>query len=114
GAETPLDARAGDLLFSGDGVRTSGGAASFLYCPAKSIETLGPSGEVRLEAKEPKIKTGKITEQKPVQSCFLPPSVRLAVASQQHYGVSMTRGVDTPEMPPVPAAKLPADVAQLL
>ncbi len=114
GTETPLDARAGDLLFSGDGVRTTAGPASFLYCPAKSIETLSPAGEVRLEVKEPKIRSGKITEQKPVASCFLPPSVRLAVASQQHYGVSMTRGVDTPEMPPVPPAKFPADVVALL
>jgi tetratricopeptide (TPR) repeat protein len=114
GTETALDARAGDLLFSGDGVRTGTGPASFLYCPAKSLQTLGPSGEVLLDVKTAKVKSGKITDQKPVQSCFLPSSVRLAVASQQHYGVSMTRGVDTPEVPPVPASKLPADVAQLL
>src|ERR1700720_2190599 len=57
--ETPLAARAGDLLFSGDGLRTDTGAASFLFCPAKVIETLGPSGEVRLDANRPKIKTGK-------------------------------------------------------
>src|SRR5258708_33717225 len=61
--ETPLAARPGDLLFTGDGLKTAGSAASFLFCPAKSIQTLSPSGEVRFEAKQPKIKTGKISEQ---------------------------------------------------
>src|SRR5215475_9151375 len=54
-AETPLAARPGDLLFVGDGLTTSTGPASFLFCPAKAIDTLGPSGEVRLEAKAPKV-----------------------------------------------------------
>src|SRR5580692_2969619 len=48
--ETPLEARSGDLLFTGDGLRTDAGSASFLFCPAKAIETLGPSGEVRFDA----------------------------------------------------------------
>jgi protein O-mannosyl-transferase len=112
--ETPLDARSGDLLFVGDGLRTEAGAASFLYCPAKSMDTLGPSGEIRFEAKAPHVKAGKITGQKPVQACFLPQVVRLAVASQQHYGVSMTRGLDKPDLPPTPRDKLPAAVLQEL
>src|SRR3984957_14038814 len=61
--ETPLGARPGDLLFAGDGLRTESSAASFLFCPSKAIDTLGPSGEVRLELKQPKVKTGKISEQ---------------------------------------------------
>src|SRR5580658_361047 len=61
--ETPLAARPGDLLFAGDGLRTETGPASFLFCPAKAIETLSPSGEVRLDAKAPKVRSGKITEQ---------------------------------------------------
>src|SRR5271170_1822348 len=69
--ETALAARPGDLLFSGDGLRTETGAASFLFCPANAIETLSPSGEVRLEAKLPKVKTGKISEQ-PARACTLP------------------------------------------
>src|SRR5580700_2441490 len=60
--ETPLDARAGDLLFTGDGLRTTAGPASFLFCPAKAMDTLSPSGEVHFDAKTPKVKTGKITE----------------------------------------------------
>jgi len=107
--ETPLAARPGDLLFAGDGLKTEAGSASFLFCPAKTIDTLGPSGEVRLDAKAPKVKAGKISEQ-PARACTLPQTLRVAVASQQHYGVSMTRGINKPETPPVAHDKLPADV----
>src|SRR5580693_552339 len=108
--ETPLAARAGDLLFSGDGLRTENGPASFLFCPGKALDTLTPSGEVRLDTKATKVKTGKITEQ-PARACTLPQTLRVAAASQQHYGVSMTRGgVNKPEVPPTPHDKLAADV----
>ncbi len=40
----------------------------------------------------------------------MPQTLRVAVASQQHYGVSMTRGLNKPEIPPTPHDKLPADV----
>jgi len=107
--ETPLTARPGDLLFVGDGLRTESGPASFLFCPAKAIDTLSPSGEVRLDAKAPKVKTGKISEQ-PARACTLPQTLRVAAASQQHYGVSMTRGINKPEISPTPHDKLAADV----
>jgi tetratricopeptide (TPR) repeat protein len=107
--ETPLAARPGDLLFSGDGLRTETGPASFLFCPAKSLDTLMPSGEVRLDAKAPKVKAGKISEQ-PARACTLPQTLRVAAASQQHYGVSMTRGLNQTEVPPTPHDKLAADV----
>src|SRR5437868_2721417 len=32
--ETPLAARAGDLLFAGDGIKTDTGSTAFLFCPA--------------------------------------------------------------------------------
>src|SRR5579863_3900284 len=101
--ETPLAARPGDLLFAGDGLRTETGPASFLFCPGKALDTLTPSGEVRLDAKAPKVKTGKITDQ-PARACTLPQTLRVAAASQQHYGVSMTRGL--PEVTPTPHDKL--------
>src|ERR1700722_5569430 len=107
--ETPLAARPGDLLFAGDGIRTEAGPASFLFCPGKSLDTLTPSGAVRLDAKAPKIRSGKITEQ-PARACTLPQTLRVAAASQQHYGVSMTRGLNKPEVPPTPHDKLAADV----
>src|SRR5580693_4161013 len=107
--ETPLAAKPGDLLFVGDGLRTEASPASFLFCPAKAIDTLGPAGEVRLDAKQPKVKAGKITEQ-PARACTLPPTLRIGAASQQHYGVTMTRGVNKPEIPPTPRDQLSADV----
>src|SRR5438270_3057149 len=108
-AETPLAARAGDLLFSGDGLRTENSSASFLFCPAKAIDTLSASGEVRFDTKAPKVKSGKISEQ-PARACTLPETLRVAVASQQHYGVTMTRGDTTPEIAPIPRDQLPPDV----
>src|SRR5580704_5485174 len=107
--ETPLGARPGDLLFAGDALRTETSPASFLFCPAKAIHTLGPAGEVRLDAKQPKVKAGKISEQ-PARACTLPQTLRVATASQQHYGVSMTRGINKPEVPPTPRDKLSPDV----
>ena len=111
--ETPLAARAGDLLFSGDGLKTEVGPASFLFCPGKTINTLSASGEVRLDAKQPKVKTGKISEQ-PARACALPQTLRVAVASQQHYGVTMTRGTNKLEVPPVPRDQLPPNVQAAL
>jgi tetratricopeptide (TPR) repeat protein len=107
--ETPLAARPGDLLFAGDGIKTANGPASFLFCPGKALDTLTPSGEVRLDAKAPKVRSGKITQQ-PARACTLPQTLRVAAASQQHYGVSMTRGLNKPEVPPTPHDKLPADI----
>src|SRR5258708_7590053 len=68
---TPLAAQPGDLLFSGDGLRTEADSASFLFCPSKAIQTLSPSGEVRLDSKQPKVKAGKISEQ-PARSANTP------------------------------------------
>jgi tetratricopeptide (TPR) repeat protein len=103
--ETPLAARAGDILFAGDDLKVADTPASFLYCPAKTSQTLA-AGEVLLEAKQLKLKSGKLDPPKPVNACFLPQVVRVAVASQQHYGVSMTRGLAKPEGDVVPVASL--------
>src|SRR5688572_7097952 len=79
--ETPISARAGDLLFAGDGLRTGSAAATFLFCPSKTVDTLSPAGEVRFDAKQAKVKTGKIAEQ-PARACTLPQTLRVSVASQ--------------------------------
>ena len=107
-AETPLSARSGDLLFAGDGLRTSSNAASFLFCPGKTLETLSSSGEVRLDNSKPKVRSGTISGQ-PARACTLPKTLRVSAASQQHYGVTMTRGV-AGEIKPTPRAALSADV----
>ncbi len=108
--ETPLAARSGDILFSGDALKAIGSPASFLYCPGKSSQTLDDGGEVLLDAKQLKLKTGKLDPPKPVNACFLPQLVRVAVASQQHYGVSMTRGLAKPEGDVIPVDQLAANV----
>ena len=108
--ETPLAARSGDILFSGDSLQAIGSQANFLYCPTKSSQTLDSGGEVLLDAKQLKVKTGKLDAPKPVGACFLPQVVRVAVASQQHYGVSMTRGLAKPDYQPLAPDALPPAV----
>lgn len=114
GTETPLAARAGDILFSGDDLKVSDTPASFLFCPAKISQTLTAGGEVLLDAKQLKLKSGKLDPPRPVNACFLPQVVRVAVASQQHYGVSMTRGLARPggDIAPIPSLS-PAVRAEL-
>lgn len=97
GNETALAVKSGDILFSGDSLRAGDGPASFLYCPTKGSQSLDQGGEVLMDTKALKIKTGKMGAPKPVNACFLPQVVRVAVASQQHYGVSMTRGLTKPD-----------------
>ena len=106
--ETAVAARAADILFPGDVIRAERTPASFLYCPGMTSQTLAPGSEVLLEPKQFKVKSGAVSDQKNVASCFLPQVVRVAVASQQHYGISMTRG--TADAAPVPADKLPPEV----
>src|ERR1017187_6583802 len=50
--ETPLAARAGDILFSGDSLKAIGSPASFLYCPTKGSQTLDAGGDVLLDTKQ--------------------------------------------------------------
>jgi tetratricopeptide (TPR) repeat protein len=108
--ETELAARSGDILFSGDALRSTDSPANFLYCPAKASQSLDPAGQVLLDTKQIKVKTGKLEPPKPVNACFLPQLVRVAVASQQHYGVSMTRGLAQPEGDVIPFDQLSPDV----
>ena len=110
--ETTLAARPGDLLFIGDGLRTSNNSVSFLFCPKKVIETLGPAGEVQFETKQSRVKRGQSSEQ-PARDCALPRILRVAVASQQHYGITMVRGSQS-DFPPVPRDQLPPDVVKEL
>jgi tetratricopeptide (TPR) repeat protein len=108
--ETPLAARAGDVLFSGDELKAETGASSFLYCPAKQSESVDRGADLLFESKQIKVKAGKIAFPKPVNSCFLPQVVRVNAASQQHYGVSMTRGLERPEGDILAVSALPANV----
>ena len=109
-AETPLMARPGDVIFSGDELKAESGSASFLYCPAKASETVDQGGDITFDTKQIKVKTGKLNLPKPVNSCFLPQVVRVNTASQQHYGVSMTRGLEKPEGDIIAFSALAANV----
>src|ERR1051325_11354607 len=97
GTETPLSAKAGDILATGDGLRTGDAEAKFLFCPSKTIQTLSASGEMRVDPKGTKAKTGKLSEI-PARACALPTTLRVAVASQQHFGATLTR-LDVNEIP---------------
>jgi tetratricopeptide (TPR) repeat protein len=108
GTETPLNARPGDLLFAGDALRTETGAITFLYCPGNVSHTLQPRGEVLLQAKQLKLKTGAFSSSQAVAACQLPTVVRVAAASRQHYGVTMVRSLGQPV--DAAPAKLPPEV----
>ncbi len=111
-AQTPLGARPGDLLFTGDDLKTAAAPASFLFCPSKAIQTISASGEVLMASGAPKVRSGSIMET-PAMACTLPRTLRVAAASQQHYGVTMSRGVST-DFPPVPRDQLAADLKTAL
>jgi tetratricopeptide (TPR) repeat protein len=115
GSETALAAKAGEVLFAGDVLKTAAAPATLLFCPAKSSLIVGPGSELTLQATAFKFKTGKAAGQTPVQSCFLPNVVRVSVASQQHYGVTMVRALKQPEeAKPTPRDKLdPAALAEI-
>jgi tetratricopeptide (TPR) repeat protein len=92
----PFAAKSGDILFQGDSLVAGGGPASFLYCPEKSSQTLSPDAAVTLGSKSLKVKSGSVTGRTSVSSCWLPKMARVAVASQQQYGVSMLRPLEVP------------------
>ena len=56
---TPLAARSGDILFSGDSLKSEGATASFLYCPTKTSNTLEAGSDVLLDTKALKVRSGK-------------------------------------------------------
>jgi tetratricopeptide (TPR) repeat protein len=115
GNETPFSAKVGEVLFSGDRVKTSAGPASFLFCPEKSSVTLEANSDALLKPQTLEVRAGKLGAKTAVSSCLLPQMARLNVASQQHYGVTMVRG-SRPERPSTETleariGKLPSDQA---
>jgi len=93
GSGSAASARVGDLLFAGDRLRTTTDPASFLFCPSRWEQTLHSQSEVLLLSDQVKIESGKMSSQKQVAVCFLPQAVRLARASQQHFGGLVMREV---------------------
>ncbi len=99
GNELAMAAKPGEVLFSGDRLKTAAGAASFLFCPEKSSVSLDANSDALLEAAAIKVRAGKVGARTPIPSCLLPQVARLNVASQQHYGVTMVRGERPAEDP---------------
>ena len=91
GTSLPLTAKAGDVLFADDSLRTPSGTISLLYCPTRSSQTLTPKSEAFLLADQVQVKSGELIDKTEVPVCILPPVERRAAASQQHYGGSIIR-----------------------
>lgn len=92
----PVAAKPGEVLFTGDSVRSGSSAATFLFCPQKLSTTIAPGSEALLDVDSFHIRTGSVQDRKPVSACFLPAVQKLSVASMQHYGVMVARSGSTP------------------
>src|SRR6476620_6271480 len=80
--ELPLTAKAGDIMFPGDAVVADGGTATFLFCPEKTSQILSGTGEVLLDRKQLKVKSGQLTDRKQQNICILPSLERDSSAGQ--------------------------------
>lgn len=102
----------GEVLFAGDTLKSGAAPVSFLFCPGKYSAALPAGAEVTFQESAAELKSGALANRTPVAACFLPEVQKLPVASQQHYGVMITRAGSQP--PPKSSfdervAALPAD-----
>jgi len=110
-------AKPGEMLFSGDSLRTADSAATFLFCPQKQSATLAPGSEVILAQDSYQVKSGTLQQKRAISACFLPPAQKLSVASMQHYGLMVARAGSVPPPETTQAqriAALPAPVREQL
>ena len=91
-----MAAKPGEVLFTGDSLRSGTTAATFLFCPQKLSTTIAPGSEALLAADNFHVRTGSVQDRKPVSACFLPSVQKLSVASMQHYGVMIARSGSVP------------------
>ncbi len=91
-----IAAKPGEILFGGDGLRTDGSTATFLFCPQKQSTTLAPRSEVVFAEDSYRVKSGGVQQKRPISACFLPPAQKLSVASMQHYGLMVARAGSEP------------------
>ncbi|MGJ5814574.1 hypothetical protein [Paludibaculum fermentans] len=82
----------GEILFAGDVLKAGSASAAFLFCPEKYSAALSANGEAALTESQVQVKSGELVGRKSVAACYLPEVQKLSLASQQHYGVMMTRG----------------------
>lgn len=82
----------GEILFAGDILKAGSASAAFLFCPEKYSAALSANGEATLTESQVQVKAGELVGRRNVAACYLPEVQKLSVASQQHYGVMLTRG----------------------
>lgn len=94
GDKAALTALPVDLLYPGDRLQAGTQPVTFVSCQKKMTHQLEPGGEVVFSNDGLRAK-GRLVDVKPVTTCQMPSVARLGAASEQHYGVSMTRGIPT-------------------
>lgn len=87
---------AGELVFAGDLIRAGGQPVELLACGKQERIRLAPGAALQAGDSEWTAKAGAILERTAVASCYLPPSPRVSLASQQHYGVLAARSGSIP------------------
>lgn len=122
GTQLPIAAKAGDVVFAGDALRGGTGAMTLLHCGQPANLILAPGADVVIEAKDVRLRSGTVSGRNPAGSCLLPPMIRVAAASQQHFGASMvrplvllagTRQERIQALPPDQRAQLQAELSRL-
>ena len=94
GASIP--AKAGEVLFAGDALKSGSAAATFLFCPQKLSTTIAPDSEAVMASDAVQVRSGSVQNSRQIAACFLPAVQKLSVASMQHYGVMLARSGSTP------------------
>ena len=88
-------AQAGDILFTGDSLKTGEGSVEFVYCPKSTTQILGRTGEVTLGADAMVLRSGSFTGQKTADVCLLPKLEREPAVGAME-APSRARGAPTP------------------
>lgn len=96
GSQPAVRAQAGELLFAGDVIRAGAESVAVLSCSQKTRFRLAPASEAVVAEGDWALKSGSIADRSSVDSCYLPESPKLSLASQQHYGVLAARSGSIP------------------
>ncbi len=89
--QLPIAAKPGDVLFAGDSLRGGTAAMTLLHCGLPASLTVAPGADFVVEDKDVRVRSGSVSRRDPARTCLLPPMVRVAAASQQHFGASLVR-----------------------
>jgi len=95
GAQRLVPARPGDVLFTGDRVRTGDSPLTYLYCPGQFSETLAENSEALIGAQSISVEKGRSDARKDTASCVLPQVLRLPEGAQKRLGGLAMRGDET-------------------